>query len=196
MSTSYSFLLKSIPKGRFFEELDCILRNQKEIDSEIKYNNLLQKTIFLIRKFLKQKNTPKSDFLFKKEIKPILKEKPLTEKTPWGGVVLKKVDVDKNYIRKLLVIRQYGILGFEVHKFKIEELKILEGKCLMIKSCHRERDWEKGKVEIISSKTNDKFKFFPADEHGLIALSDCVIEEKSTNHLDDLIFIFNSKQLF
>jgi hypothetical protein len=32
----------------------------------------------------------------------------------------------------------------------------------------------------------------PYDEHGILALTDCVIEEKSDNHLDDLVFVYDA----
>ncbi|MBU1499648.1 hypothetical protein KKE48_02160, partial [Patescibacteria group bacterium] len=107
--------------------------------------------------------------LFNQEIKLIKAKKPLSEATAWGGVNLKKVDVAKNYIKKLLVIRKYGILGYEYHKKKIERLKILEGYCL---------------VNFKLAKPGDKFKYVPGEEHGVVALTNCVIEEQSTNNLD------------
>lgn len=140
----------------------------------------------------KSANTSKT---FKDELSQISKGKPLTEKTLWGGVALKKVDVSKNFIQKLLVIKNHGILGFEIHKYKLEKLKILEGTCLFLYSNHESRNWRKGKVRIDKASVGDKFEFKPGDEHGIITLSDCIIEETSTNHLDDLIYIFKADQV-
>lgn len=127
--------------------------------------------------------------LFNKEIKLIKKCQALSELTPWGGVNLKQVDVVKNHIRKLLVIKKFGILGFEYHRNKIERLKVIEGRCLMILTDR------KNKIRLRLPKPSEKFKFLPGDKHGVVALTNCVIEEQSTNHLDDLIFIYNSYQV-
>jgi len=145
--------------------------------SEKDYNQMLRQIISLSKEKYKFKiKTP----LFNQEIKLIKAKKHLSEPTLWGGVNLKKVDVGKDYIKKLLVIRKYGILGYEYHKKKIERLKILEGYCL---------------VNFKLAKPGNRFKYAPGREHGVIALTNCVIEEQSTNDLDDLIFIFNSKQV-
>jgi len=132
---------------------------------------------------------------YETEVIPISKSAPLTEKTAWGGVALKKVDVEKNYIRKLLVIAKHGVLGFEIHKLKHEKLKILEGVCIVLFSNHANSNWKQGKISVELGATGDKFEFLPNDEHGIIALTNCVIEERSTNHLDDLVYIFKASQV-
>lgn len=137
------------------------------------------------------KKTP----LFSKEISFVERNTPLTEKTPWGGVALKNVDVEKDFIRKLLVIRRFGILGFEIHRKKRERLKVLEGECLVFYSNHKSRNWRRGKITIAHALPPDKFLFLPRDEHGILALTNCVIEETSTNHLDDLAYIFEADQV-
>lgn len=153
------------------------LNKNYSINSEEEYNRMLRKIINLSKKKYKfNLKTP----LFSQEIKLIKAKKPLSEVTAWGGVNLKKADVGKDYIKKSLVIRKYGILGYEYHKKKIERLKILEGYCL---------------VNFMLAKPGDKFKYVPGQEHGVIALTNCVIEEQSTNDLDDLIFIYKSKQV-
>lgn len=153
------------------------LDQEYKVKSEKEYNKMLRQIIVLCKKKHQYKlKTP----LFNQEIKLIKAKKPLSEPTAWGGVNLKRVDVAKNYIKKLLVIRKYGILGYEFHKQKIERLKILEGYCL---------------INFKFAKPGDRFKYVPGQEHGVVALTNCVIEEQSTNNLDDLIFIFNSKQI-
>lgn len=153
------------------------LTKKYSIKTEKEYNQMLKETLKnCVKKYKYKLQTP----LFDQEIKLIRVKKPLSEPTPWGGVNLKKVDVEKNYIKKLLVIKKYGILGWEYHKQKIERLKVLEGYCL---------------VNFKLAKPGDKFKYLPGQAHGVMALSNCVIEEQSTNNLDDLIFIFHSKQV-
>lgn len=128
--------------------------------------------------------------LHSKEIGPIQKGVALTEKTLWGGVSLKNVDVAKDFIRKLLVVNGLGVLGFEYHDLKLEKLKVLEGYPLVIFSNHSSKGWKEGKLSWKISAPGDRFTFLPSDEHGIIALTNSVIEETSTNHLDDLRFIY------
>lgn len=153
------------------------LERKFAVSSEKEYNWMLKQIINLSKgKYHYKIKTP----LFDREIQLIKAKKPLSEATAWGGVNLIKVDVGKDYIKKLLVIKKYGILGWEYHRRKIEKLKVLEGHCL---------------VNFRPAKPGDRFRYLAGEEHGVIALTNCVIEEQSTNDLDDLIFIFNSKQV-
>lgn len=133
--------------------------------------------------------------IFHKELAQIEKKTPLIEKTPWGLVSMQKVDVAENFIQKLLVIKQDGILGFEYHERKHEKLNVLEGVSLIIYANHASEGWEKGQLTAQIAAHGDTFEFMPYDEHGMVALTDAVIEETSTNDLDDLIFIFDSHQI-
>ena len=172
-------------------EVNSYVKTIKSIATTSQYDNIVKKLISLF----KNKSLDSAKFtLFYKEKVAISKSKPLTEKTPWGGVALKKVDVGKNYIRKLLVIKKHGVLGFEIHKLKHEKLKIVEGTCIVLYSSHSKPGWKPGKVSVKIASTGDKFEFLPNDEHGIIALTNCVIEETSTNHLDDLVYIFKAEQ--
>lgn len=177
----------------FITDLTELLSATPAIESEVAYNAMLSTIIDVIKKHDAIFQIPSE--LFKKEIEPIRAKKSLTEPTPWGGVSLKKVDVEKDYIQKLLVIGKYGILGFEIHKYKHEHLKVLEGICLFIHSVHNDMKWKEGVINMSLVKPGDTITLLPGDEHGMIALTDCVVEETSTNHLDDLIFIYNSNQI-
>ena len=166
--------------------------DDKVFKTKTDFQNFLQ---FTIEKYNKEnKKSPKTK-LFDKEIKHIKNKIPLTEQTPWGGVSLKKVDVTKDFIQKLLVVQKYGILGFEIHKKKLEKLIILEGSCLILYSNHKSKNWKIGKISTKMASVGDQFEFQPYDEHGIIAFSNCVIEETSTNHLDDLTYIFKADQV-
>jgi hypothetical protein len=189
---SYTFTLTTQPTTPFLKKLQTILVETKEITSEKSYNALITHVINLAKQYPLPKN---QGSLFAKELKEGTKDYPLSESTPWGGVPLKQVNVDKDYIRKLLVVKQYGILGFEIHKQKLEKLKVLEGMCLLISSQHERKNWEKGRVSIQLGKPVDKVTLQPGDEHGIIALTNCVIEEESTNHLTDLTYIFQASQV-
>ena len=162
------------------------------IKTEQQYNYIIKNLVDISKKF--DLPSTKSQ-LYEKEIAEIERKAPLTEKTAWGGVSLKKVDVDEDYIRKLLVIGKFGVLGFEIHKLKHEHLKIVEGLCLVLYSNHAENNWKSGEISIRIASEGDKFEFLPGDEHGIIALTNSVIEEQSTNHLDDLTYIFVASQV-
>src|SRR3972149_7298113 len=126
-----------------FKELNSYIKTVKSISSTNQYNNIIKKIVSLVNnKILPSRKFP----IYDNEIIPISKSAPLTEKTPWGDVVLKNVDVDKNYIRKLLVVAKYGVLGFEIHKKKHEKLKILEGVCIVLYSNHAKSGWKSGKI--------------------------------------------------
>ena len=189
---SFKFILATKPSTPFLKTLKTLLEIIDPIASEKGYNTLLAKIIGLAKKQSLQKT---QGALFAKEMEQATSNYPLSEPTDWGGVPLKEVNVDKDYIRKLLVVKQYGILGFEIHKEKLEKLKVLEGICLLISSQHNKKGWQKGQVSIALGKKGDKVILQPGDEHGIIALTNCVIEEESTNHLTDLTYIFKFAQI-
>lgn len=175
-----------------FKELNSYIQTVNTITSASQYNNIIKKLVFIVNnKIFTSEKSP----MYNKEIIPISKSEPLTERTPWGGVAPKEVHVDKNHIKKLLVIAKHGVLGLEIHKLKHEKLKILEGICIVLYSNHSRHDWKPGKISVKIAFPGYKFEFLPNDEHGIIAITDCVIEEKSTNHLDDLVYIFKASQV-
>lgn len=178
---------------QILKELTNYINKSKQISTTSQYNSIVKSIVTIVKNI---KILPKSKFpIYNKEIIPILKSVPLAEKTQWGGVSLKNVDVEKNYIRKLLVIGKHGVLGFEIHKLKHENLKILEGACIVLYSNHANPSWKKGIISVKLGVSGNKFEFLPNDEHGIITLTKCVIEETSTNHLEDLVYIFSASQL-
>jgi len=188
---SKKYLIKDV--DNVFRELVEYIKTVKSISTTDQYNSFIKKIISIFKDSKVLPATKSSTY--EKEIIPISKSSPLTEKTRWGGVALKKVDVDKNFIKKLLVIAKNGVLGFEVHKQKHENLKVLEGACIVLYSNHASPTWRKGKISIRLAVPGDRIKFLPYDEHGIVALTNCVIEEESTNHLGDLVYIFRVSQV-
>ena len=93
-----------------------ILFTAKNVASQLQYQKILGK---IINAAQKSNPPPTKVSIHPKEIPAIKKHKALTEETVWGGVSLKKVDVEKDFIQKLLVVNKYGILGFEFHKQKL-----------------------------------------------------------------------------
>jgi hypothetical protein len=136
--------------------------------------------------------------LFDKEIELIKKGWEFRFPTPWGGVANKKLDTDDNAhfnVRKYLVIQQKGMLGFEFHKNKQETLRVKEGLCIGISSIHKAKGWQNGHVTLTFMKPDDTCTLRPGDEHGVIALTKCVVEETATDDTGgDLYFIFPAKQ--
>lgn len=177
----------------FITDLTQFLQGHTPVSTESEYNEFLKELFEVIH--VHQDLFTLTSPLYNTEIGPIQAKRALTEVTPWGGVALKKVDVDENYVRKLLVVGKKGILGFEIHELKHEHLNVLEGICLFIHSVHEDPGWKEGVVNLSLVLPGDTITLLPGDEHGIIALTDSVVEETSTNHLDDLIFLFNSKQL-
>lgn len=182
---------KAVPSP-LVKEFSKIIADAKKIETKDSFQKFLKNLLSAIKQ---NPLTSKTSKKFKNELSQIEISKPLTEKTAWGGVALKKVDVAKNFIQKLLVIEKNGILGFEVHRYKLEKLNVLEGFCLVLFSNHKSKDWQKGEVTVKLAHAGDKFEFLPGDEHGIISLSNCIVEETSTNHLDDLIYIFKADQV-
>lgn len=189
----------SSPSSKYRKTLHAVatavnsyVKDLPAISSAGQYNQIIHD---LVKKVSTISLTPPSQKVFKTEIDAIAQGKPLTEKVVWGGVTLKKVDVEKDFIRKLLVINRLGILGFEIHRQKLEKLRVIEGFCLVVYSNHAKNGWKQGMITLKAAGPGDKFVFQPNDEHGIIALTNCVIEESSTNHLDDLVYIFPSQQV-
>ncbi len=191
-SKALSFFKKSNALS-LFRDIDIFIATYSPIDNTQQYNKL----VFGIIKICKNHSVKLkyNNPLHYKELVIIEQNKPLTEKTLWGGVSLKKVDVEKDFVQKLLVVNQYGILGFEIHKRKHEKLKVLEGIVIVLYSNHKKIGWKNGLLNIQIGLPESKFEFVPNDEHGIIALTNAVIEETSTNHLDDLVYVFRSKQI-
>lgn len=192
----------------FVEALTQYLATSKPIDNEADYNLLLQDIDGLIQKHITLFNIPTPEF-FDPEIAAIehnpqeaYPDPMIAHDIPWGGVVHKFIDVNKTrekednkLVEKLLVIRQRGILGFEIHTKKDEHLHVLEGVVLFIHSVHGDKAWKKGQVSMTLVEKGAEIRLLPGDEHGMIALSNSVVKETSSYHLSDLIFLFNSQQV-
>ena len=171
-----------------YEEVYANLLNflaKKKTVNETDYNTILRGI-----KTRAQTISCAASALFKQELTLIQKKKPLTESTIWGGVTLKKIDTAKDFIQKHLIIKNNSVLGFEIHKKKHEHLQILQGYCFVFWINHHGKPNRTISVQLAGPK--DEFTFEPKDEHGILSLSNCIIEETSTNHLDDLVYIFKA----
>lgn len=183
---------KAFQKHPVTLRIDAVLKKYNSIKDARKYQSLVEEIVKAARKT----SLPSTKIsIHPSELEYIKHKKPLSEITMWGGVNLKIVNVFKDLIQKLLVINRHGVLGFEIHKQKNEKLKVLEGYCLVFYSNHKSLNFQKGKIDVKLATAGDRFEFKPLDEHGVIALTDCTIEETSTNHLDDLFYIFEASQV-
>lgn len=174
-------------------QIQTLLASCGNVDDQKAYDALIlnmQPVIVAAKKLLVS-----PDITFSDELEAILKDAPLTHKTVWGGVVYKFVDVKNNKIKKLLVVKAGGVLGFEYHKKKLEKLRVMEGSCLLFSSKHNKQGWKKGNVNVRFATVGATVTLQPGDEHGIVALSNCILRETSTNHLDDLEYVFSSPQL-
>lgn len=129
--------------------------------------------------------------IFDKEKEGLGVKSPLIEKTNWGGVSIKKVNVYKDSIKKFLIIKQFGLLGFEKHSWKNEHLTVAEGYCFVISAVGLARN-DRKKIQVTFAVAGDKFSLRPGTEHGIIAVTNCVIIERSTNKLDDLEYVYKA----
>lgn len=186
----YSFNMKKVDSSLFESDGQKVISDYK-VSSQNDYSDFIS---LLISSAKKMKFPKSSNEMFNKEIINRNQKIPLIEKTPWGMVSIKSVDVSRNFIKKLLVIKKFGVLGFEYHKKKIEKLKIFEGSIIVFYSGKARTSQEEIIVNVEIARAGDFYKFDPFTEHGILALTDCVIEEQSTNNLDDLFYIFISSQ--
>lgn len=183
----------------FIEELREYLDQSSTIATETAYQSLLTGIDAILQRY-SDRFAVRSK-LFTDQIGLIEANRSQTFPTPWGGVSHTFIDVDGLYekdinkrVKKYLVIKQRGILGFEIHKEKYEHLEVTEGVCLFIYSNHKHKDWKEGEIFLTLAEKGATATLLPGDEHGMIALTNCVVQETSSYHLDDLIFLFNSQQ--
>lgn len=172
--------------------LEQYIRSNPSFSTQAEYDNVVAKLHELIKPITQKAG--QAGELYAHDIHEITRKAPLTEPVVWGGITYQFVDIAGNKVKKNLVVGRGGTLGFEYHDFKHEQLDVFEGFCIFISSIHGSDGWQEGNVTLQLATKGDTITFLPKDEHGLIALTDCVVQETSTFHLEDLIFIFNSSQ--
>jgi hypothetical protein len=176
----------------FVRELTVFVDGTGTIHNAVEFNSFLKRAGGIIARH--QAELELESPLFDREIQSIHEGWEFRFPTPWGGVANKDLSTSDDVyyaVRKYLVIQQKGMLGFECHENKLEELQVLEGLCIGISSIHGAPGWEKGCVALTFMKPGDRCVMEPGDEHGIIALTNCVVEEKAKNDTGgDLEFIF------
>ena len=108
--------------------------------------------------------------------------------TPWGGVVIESLSNNDTEVKKNLVVKQGKYLAFEKHSQKVETLSWKEGLGVLV---YRPR--EGGALRTAEIKEGFSITLEPGQEHTIIARSNLVVWEESTDPLgmdNDLIFIY------
>ena len=100
-------------------------------------------------------------------------------KKPWGQ---EEIFAETNdYLGKLIYINAEECLSLQYHEMKEETLRVLEGRVLF-QTGAREDD-----LEDTELKAGDVFHIPPGLRHRMQAITDCVLLEVSTAHIDDVV---------
>jgi hypothetical protein len=178
-------------------ELAVFVNGTGTITNTEEFNSFLENAAKIVTQHQAELN--RENPLFDREIQAIQRGWEFRFPTPWGGVANKSLSTwdEVHYeVRKYLVIHPKGMLGFECHKKKLEELRVLEGWCIGISSIHGEKGWTEGRVTLAFMKPGDRCVLKPGDEHGIVALTKCVIEECASDDTGgDLEFIFPARNV-
>lgn len=101
---------------------------------------------------------------------------------PWGKEVW--LDLNDHYCYKRIYINKGYRTSFQYHEYKQETNFIIEGKAEVWLE-----DEETGEVKTYSMEAGDFFPVKPPLKHRVIALTDIILQEVSTPHVDDVIRI-------
>ena len=84
------------------ERIASLIKGIESVATPTEYNRLIADAVGILKS--NRRPVRAKSFLYDREILPIKKSAPLTEKTLWGGVSLKKVDTEKNFVKKFLFV--------------------------------------------------------------------------------------------
>jgi len=113
---------------------------------------------------------------------------PMAIQTPWGGVLVTRLEDNNTVVQKNLVVKSGKYLAYEKHDEKVEELSWKEGLGVLI---YRPEDETELRTAIIQQGFAIKLR--PGQEHAIIAISDLVVWEESLDPKgmdQDLIFLY------
>ena len=98
---------------------------------------------------------------------------------PWGHEeIFAETD---DYVGKILFIRQGEALSLQYHEVKVETLRVLEGKLDLVTGT------DVARLETHQVGPETVFHIPPGTLHRMVAVTDCLLLEVSTNHLDDVV---------
>lgn len=106
-------LLPQRTKKLLTQQITSCISKYPSLSSERNFNDFLRELHNTIKGLV---TDPSPTPLYISETTLINKHYPLTEQTPWGGVSLHYVSVDKNKIKKLLVIKNLVYLDLKCIK--------------------------------------------------------------------------------
>ncbi len=98
---------------------------------------------------------------------------------PWGHEEI--FAHTRDYVGKILVIKEGHSLSLQFHKVKEETIYVSEGELAF------ELENEEGDVETHTLTAGMSAHVAPRMKHRMRAVSDCKIFEVSTPHLDDVV---------
>ncbi len=104
-----------------------------------------------------------------------------TVNKPWGKEIW--LELNQHYCYKRIYINKGHRTSFQYHLEKVETNYIIDGEC----EIWLEND--RGIVEKRLMKKDDYFTVMPPRKHRVVALSDVILQEVSTPHVDDVIRI-------
>ena len=108
--------------------------------------------------------------------------------TPWGGVLVEKMDAAMVNIEKFLAVKHGGYLAFEKHELKEETLQVREGVGLLVYQAS-----DSDQIFLTVLKPGVEISFNPGKLHCIIGVEDLLVYEISKDHKgmdQDLIFLF------
>lgn len=105
-----------------------------------------------------------------------------TEK-PWGSETLWAHT--EHYVGKILKVHCGEALSIQYHNFKDETMYVLEGTAYI--NFYKLEDGRPVRIKQYIAKDGDSVHIPPTQIHNVEAITDVVILEASTNHLDDLV---------
>ena len=98
---------------------------------------------------------------------------------PWGHEeIFAETD---DYVGKILFIRQGEALSLQYHEVKVETLRVLEGTLDLVTGT------DVAHLETHRVGPETVFHIPPGTLHRMVAFTDCLLLEVSTNHLDDVV---------
>ena len=106
---------------------------------------------------------------------------PKIVKKPWGRE--EWLELNEQYCYKRIYLNAGTKTSFQYHKKKLETNYIISGKA----EVWLENDF--GEIEKKIMSDNDFFTVTPLKKHRVIALTDLILQEVSTPHVDDIIRI-------
>lgn len=97
---------------------------------------------------------------------------------PWGHELIWAHT--NQYVGKILHIKSGHALSVQYHNHKDETIHLLSGEL-----CYKvEQD---GELRSVSLQVGESFRNTPGTVHQMEAVTDCVVLEASTPHLDDVV---------